>query len=71
MINAELIAIEEWLSAEYLDTNEIFLRIMKMVFSDRIVIGEVDLLKILVQQFKITEDNKWALYEKLKVCLND
>lgn len=61
-------AIEKWLSVEYLDTNEIFLRIMKMVFSSRIVIGDVDLLKILVQRFKITDDNKWALYDKPEVC---
>ena len=61
-------AIEQWLTRESLDTNEIFLRIMKMVFSDRIIIGDVDLLKILVQQFKITEDNNWTLYDELKVC---
>ncbi len=60
--------IEPWLRKESLDTNEIFLRIMKMVFSERIVIGDVDLLKILVQQFRLTEDNNWALHDELKVC---
>ncbi len=60
--------IEQWLRDEYLDTNEIFLRIMKMVFSERIIIGDVDLLKILIQQFVLTKDNKWALYDELKVC---
>ena len=60
--------IEQWLENELLDTNEIFLRIMKMVFSERILIGNVDLLKILVQQFILTNDNKWALHDELKVC---
>ena len=61
-------AIEQWLSRECLDTNEIFLRIMKMVFLERIVIGDVDLLRILVSQFKITEENNWTVYDKLKIC---
>ncbi len=60
--------IEQWLKNEVLDTNEIFLRIMKMVFSERIIIGDVDLLKILVQQFVLTKDNKWTLHDELKVC---
>lgn len=60
--------IEQWLKDEVLDTNEIFLRIMKMVFSERIVIGDVDLLKILVQQFILTKDNKWALHDEFNVC---
>jgi len=60
--------IEQWLIKESLDTNEIFLRIMKMVFSKRIVIGDVDLLKILVQNFILTKDNKWALHDELAVC---
>ena len=60
--------IEQWLKNEVLDTNEIFLRIMKMVFSERIIIGDVDLLKILVQQFVLTNDNKWTLHDELEVC---
>ena len=60
--------IEQWLENEVLDTNEIFLRIMEIVFSKRIVIGNVDLLKILVQNFTLTTDNKWALHDELKVC---
>lgn len=60
--------IEGWLKNECLDTNEIFLRIMKMVFSKRIIIGDVDLLKILVQQFRLTENNKWVLHDELEVC---
>lgn len=60
--------IEQWLRNEILDTNEIFLRIMKMVFSERIVIGDVDLLNILVQKFILTKDNKWVLHDELEVC---
>jgi len=60
--------IAQWLEDEVLDTNEIFLRIMKIVFSERIVIGDIDLLKILVQQFIFTKDNKWALHDEFNVC---
>ena len=59
--------IEQWLINESLDTNEIFLRIMKMVFYKRIVIGDVDLLKILIQNFILTKDNKWILHDELTV----
>jgi len=60
--------IAQWLKDEVLDTNEIFLRIMKIVFSERIVIGDIDLLNILVQQFIFTKDNKWALHDEFNVC---
>lgn len=60
--------IEQWLQNEYLDTNEIFLRIMEKVFSERILIGDVDLLNILVQRFILTNDNKWMLHDKLEIC---
>ncbi|MGB0932321.1 MAG: DNA methyltransferase, partial [Chitinophagales bacterium] len=36
--------IKKWLKIEALETNEIFLRIMKIVFSEKILIGNVDLL---------------------------
>lgn len=60
--------IEAWLLEEPLETNEVFLRIMKMVFSERIVIGNVDLLKILVDEFKLTENKKWELHDELELC---
>jgi len=61
-------SIEKWLSNELLDTNEIFLRVMKIVFSERILIGNIDLLKILTHKFKLTEDNKWMLNDELELC---
>ena len=61
-------SIEKWLSNELLDTNEIFLRVMKIVFSERILIGNIDLLKILTHKFKLTEGNKWMLNDELELC---
>ena len=49
----------EWLKIKQLDTNEIFLSIMKMVFSEKIIIGNVDLLKILIENFEFSENEKW------------
>ena len=60
-------SIEKWLSDEPLDTNEIFLRIMKMVFTDKILMGEVDLLKLLAKNFEFSETQKWILYDELTV----
>lgn len=59
--------ISAWLEKEALDTNEIFLRIMKMVFADQILIGEVDLLKILTANFAFSETKKWLLHDELSV----
>lgn len=60
--------IENWLEEESLDTNEIFLRIMKMIFSEKIIIGNVDLLDILSDSFSFTEDQKWSLKTELEHC---
>ena len=60
--------IENWLEKESLDTNEIFLRIMKMIFSEKIIIGNVDLLDILSDSFSFTEDQKWSLKTELEHC---
>ncbi len=60
-------SITGWLEKETLDTNEIFLRIMKMVFSDKILIGEVDLLKLLTENFEFSETQKWLLHDELTV----
>ena len=60
-------SIRSWLEKEALDTNQIFLRIMKMVFIDKILIGEVDLLKLLTENFKFSETQKWLLHDKLTV----
>lgn len=59
--------IMNWLEEDELDTNEIFLRIMKIVFADKILMGEVDLLKLLTENFEFSETQKWALYDELTV----
>lgn len=58
--------IHSWLSHEPLDTNEIFLRVMKIIFTKKIVIGNVDLLELLVAHFGFTEENKWILDDKFE-----
>lgn len=60
-------SIKTWLVTEPLDTNEIFLRIMKMVFKEKILIGEVDLLKLLTENFEFSETQKWITYDELAV----
>ncbi len=59
--------IEKWLTVEPLDTNEIFLRSMKIIFSKKILIENIDLLKILVGNFGF-DNNKWILNDKLELC---
>lgn len=53
--------IREWLHEKPLDTNEVFLKIMKMVFSEKILVGNVDLLKILTENFLFSETQKWTI----------
>lgn len=60
--------IENWLTVESLDTNEIFLRIMKIIFTRKIIIGNVDILNIMVKNFGFTDNNKWILNDKLELC---
>jgi DNA modification methylase len=56
--------ITNWLKEKPLETNEIFLRIMQIVFSDRILIGRINLLEILKRNFKLTEDGRWHYHDK-------
>jgi len=58
--------IEEWLENGGLDTNEIFLKTMKKVFFEKILIGDVDLLKILIENFKFSENQQWQLNDQLE-----
>lgn len=58
--------IEEWLSVEQLETNEIFLRIMKIVFSKNILIGDVNLLQLLIDNFEFAQNQKWKLHGQIK-----
>jgi len=60
--------IENWLTIESLDTNEIFLRIMKIIFTRKIIIGNVDILNIMVKNFGFNDNNKWILNDKLELC---
>ncbi|MBK8625905.1 MAG: hypothetical protein IPN86_10180 [Saprospiraceae bacterium] len=60
--------IENWLANESLDTNEIFLRIMKIIVTRKITIGNVDILNIMVKNFGFTINNKWILNDKFELC---
>lgn len=60
--------IEEWLITQPLDTNEIFLRMMKIIFSRKLIIGDIDLLEILSKNFGFNDNNKWKLNDKLELC---
>tara|TARA_B110001452_G_scaffold267147_1_gene275964 strand:- start:1202 stop:2734 length:1533 start_codon:yes stop_codon:yes gene_type:complete len=53
--------LEDWLKETLLDTNEIFLKVMKMIFEEKLIINEIDLLKTLTANFKFTENQKWTL----------
>ncbi len=59
--------IEMWLDDNGLETNEIFLKTMKKVFSEKIIIGDVDLLKILIENFKFSENQQWILNDQFKL----
>jgi len=60
--------IEEWLDdSNGLDTNKIFLKTMNKVFSEKILIGDVDLLKILIENFKFSENQQWILNDQLEL----
>ena len=60
--------IERWLGVGPLDTNEIFLRIMKIIFSRKIIIGNVDVFNILTKYFAFDENNNWILNDRLELC---
>ena len=53
--------IEGWLERESLDTNEIFMKIMKTIFQKKIIIGQIDLLDVLLKNFKFEENQTWSL----------
>jgi DNA modification methylase len=52
--------IKKWVSNKPLSTNDIFLKIMKEVFSEKLIIRNVDLLKILTENFNFSETQKWG-----------
>lgn len=53
--------ITEWLMDKPLDMNEIFLKIMKMIFSEKILIGNVDLFKVLIENFTFTDSSQFHI----------
>ncbi|WP_394753199.1 DNA methyltransferase [Crenothrix sp.] len=58
--------IHDWLSYGSLDTNQIFLKVMEMIFKERIVSGQVDILELLVKKFKFNDEKNWMLNDELK-----
>lgn len=59
--------IYEWLLCKPLDTNQIFLNVMEMIFKKRIVSDSFDLLEMLLKNFEFTDDKYWAIYDKPKL----
>lgn len=57
----------DWLLEKPLDTNQIFLKSNEMMFRKRIVSDSVDLLGILLKNFKFTDEKYWAIYDKPKI----
>lgn len=50
-----------WLREKELETNEIFLKIMKLIFTERIIMKNIDIGKMLSENFIFTNDHKWRL----------
>ncbi len=58
--------IAKWLSKEALDTNKIFLRMMRQILSQRIIIGSVDIYDVLIKNFHFNDNNNWILNDKFE-----
>lgn len=52
--------IESWIEDKPLETNDVFLRIMKKVFSERLVIENVNLLALLNDHFIFNKEGLWV-----------
>jgi DNA modification methylase len=59
--------VRTWLAVTDLDTNEIFLRMMKIIFAEKILIGNIDLLGILLSNFRFSEGNKWTTHDTVEL----
>lgn len=59
--------IKQWLSEGSMETNEIFIKMMKFVLSERIFIQNADLFKVLSGNFHFSQTNRWKLYDKLEL----
>lgn len=51
--------LKEWLTEQPLDTNEIFLKLMNVIFSQKILIGDIDVFDVLSKNFRFNNNNKW------------
>lgn len=51
--------ISKWIDNESIDTNEIFLKTMNLIFSEKIIIENVNLINVLVENFEFTEEKTW------------
>ncbi|MCK5525084.1 MAG: hypothetical protein KAI83_18300 [Thiomargarita sp.] len=49
------------LDGKDLETNEIFLKVMELIFTNRILIKNIDLLEVLSDNFIFTDNHKWRL----------
>lgn len=59
--------ISRWVCEKPLDTNQIFLKVMEFIFRERIVSGPIDLLGLLVNNFKFNEKKLWVINDKLDI----
>jgi DNA modification methylase len=59
--------IHNWLKNKPLDTNEVFLNIMKMIFEENILIGDIDLLDVLSNHFTFNENQQWTIKQEIEV----
>lgn len=59
--------IHKLISKKPLDTNQIFLNVMEMIFRERIVSNSINLLEILLNNFKFTDGKYWTINDKPKL----
>lgn len=59
--------IMSWLTVGPLDTNQVFLRVMEYIFKERIVSGPIDLLDLLVKNFKFNDEKLWIINDEFKI----
>lgn len=59
--------INYWLSESPLDTNQIFLRVMELIFRQRLIAPPVDLLDLLVKNFELNDERRWVLNDQSKL----
>ena len=53
--------ITQWVTEESVDLNEILLRVMKTVFTEKIIISDLNVLRVVTRNFQVLDDQTWAL----------